>query len=60
MALDEPTADDQIFENEGFNLIIEKTLFDQLGGVKIEYQRSPWLGAGFKITPSERVSGGCC
>ena len=36
LALDEPTAGDEIFENSGYTLCIEKDLYKQAGDVSID------------------------
>ena len=65
MALDEPSDDDEIFEQETFKVIVDKKLYDQLGGVRIDYG-ADWQGVGFTVKPingsgeSSCGSGGCC
>lgn len=60
MALDEPSDSDEVFEKDGFNVVIEKGLLDQIKGVKIEYETNKWRGAGFRISPTFQVSSCSC
>ena len=60
MALDEPKASDEVVHSNGFEVVMEKHLLDQLGGVTIDYRTNRWMGSGFHISPTYRFSGSCC
>lgn len=49
LALDEPTENDEKYEEGKLTFIIEKKLADNFPGVKIEYQDS-WFGKGFVVS----------
>lgn len=59
MALDEPSDNDEVFPQENYKLIIEKSLLDELGGVSIEFRDNKWMGSGFMIRPKRNHSGSC-
>ena len=52
LALDEPTADDEVFENSGYTLCIEKDLYKQSGDVSIDMSYM-----GFIVEPSLEIPG---
>jgi len=58
MALDEPSDADEVFKENGFDVVIEKQLLEQVKGVKIDYETSKWRGEGFRILPTYQ-SGSC-
>ena len=60
LALDELNDGDEVHKEEGFVVVIEKELLERLGGVKIDFQSSRWMGSGFFITPTYRAAGACC
>lgn len=60
MALDEPSSNDEVHKEQGFDVVIEKNLLNQLGGVRIDFEKSKWRGAGFRITPTYGSGGSCC
>jgi len=47
MALDEPKAEDAVYEFDGFKYIIRKTLMDRITPVKVDF-----TSLGFRITSS--------
>ncbi len=49
MALDEPTENDEIIEDNGVSYLIEKTLLEQVKPINVDYVETP-RGAGFSIT----------
>ena len=60
MALDEPSDEDEVFNRDGFDVIIEKQLLGRVQGVKIEYESSKWMGSGFRISPTYNAGGCAC
>ena len=58
MALDEPKETDEKLSSNGFDVVIEKSLLGQLGGVTIDYQTNRWMGSGFQVSPTYKFSGG--
>lgn len=57
LALDEKQEEDNIYEVEGFNFIVEKSIEEQYGPFEIDYSGG-WIGKGFVIT-SKKVYGSC-
>lgn len=59
LALDEPKDNDKTFEFNDLNFLIEESLLNSTGGVKVDYidagQRS-----GFSITSTNPMGGGGC
>jgi len=49
-----------VFEERGFDVVIEKKLLDRLGGVRIDFQRQPWMGARFSVVPMYQTGTGGC
>ena len=48
-------------QQEGsFELLIDKALLEQVGGVKIEFSMNRFMGSGFTIYPSRATPGGGC
>ena len=61
LALDEPSDRDAVQSEDGFDLIMEKALLNQLGGVSIDFVTYQWLGSkGFSVTPKQQGGGSCC
>jgi Fe-S cluster assembly iron-binding protein IscA len=60
LALDEPSEQDEVFKEAGFNLIMDKELIKRFGGVKIDFQSSRWFGSRFFITPKNEADSACC
>ena len=60
MALDEPSDDDEVFKQNGFEVVIEKGLLNRVRGVKIDYETSRWRGQGFRIYPTYEAEGCSC
>jgi len=58
MALDEPTENDESFENSGISYVIAKDLLDKVQPVKVDYVSSAY-GSGFKIESNLTSGGGC-
>jgi iron-sulfur cluster assembly protein len=56
MALDEPQASDEVFDEKGIKFIIEKDLFDRAKPISVDFVQSA-MGAGFMIK-SELSKGG--
>jgi Fe-S cluster assembly iron-binding protein IscA len=60
MALDEPSENDEVFHEDGFDVIMEKTLVSRFGGVRIDFQSNRWFGSRFFITPMYQTGTSCC
>ena len=58
MALDEPNDADATFDHEGFTLVAERQLIDELGGVAIDFVRNAH-GEGFDLRILGGEAGGC-
>ncbi|SKA83427.1 hypothetical protein SAMN02745704_01642 [Paucidesulfovibrio gracilis DSM 16080] len=55
MALDEPNDNDEKFESQGYDVLIEKELFTQTGDVRIDMTYY-----GFTVDSQHPVGGGGC
>jgi len=58
MALDEPTDQDEVFDDRGLNYIVEKELLERIKPIKIDYTHSAY-GAGFSISSSMEMGNAC-
>jgi iron-sulfur cluster assembly protein len=60
MALDEPKAEDEIFDEKGTKFIIDKDLFIQAKPINVDFITTP-NGSGFKLSSSlsAEAEGGC-
>lgn len=57
LALDEPAANDEVFNEAGFTFSVEKELLQKIGGVSIDFGYM-----GFMVTPEVPLAqqgGGC-
>jgi hypothetical protein len=46
---------------EGFDLIMEKGLLENMGGVSIDFRKQKWTNSGgFFINPARQSGGSCC
>jgi Fe-S cluster assembly iron-binding protein IscA len=59
MALDEPTDNDEIHEEEAFSIIVDKVLLTEFGGVNIDFRTDKYRGTGFFIEPADKSCGSC-
>lgn len=47
-------------QQEGsFDLLIDKKLLDQVGGIHIDFSTNRFMGAGFTIRPTRATPGSC-
>ena len=61
LALDEPSDQDAVQKEDGFDLVMEKALLNQLGGVSIDFVTYQWLGGkGFSVIPKHQAASSCC
>jgi Fe-S cluster assembly iron-binding protein IscA len=58
MALDESKENDQIFNDKGLTYVVEKSLYDNVKPIKIDYVSSA-MGAGFNIASSMQMGASC-
>jgi Fe-S cluster assembly iron-binding protein IscA len=58
MALDEPTEKDEIIDGEGFRLVVERELLEQVGGLHVDYVERGW-SSGFSIRVANQSTDGC-
>ena len=61
MALDESTKEDEVFEDRGVTYLVEKTLFEKVKPIVVDFVTTP-RGSGFKLTSSlsqESACGSC-
>ncbi len=59
LVLDEPTFYDEIIHENGFDIIIEKSLLSQVKGVEIICRPNQWIGTEFLVKPISSP-GSCC
>ena len=59
MALDEPKDNDEVFTDESFDVVVDKDLLAQIGGVNIDFQSNRWMGSGFSIQSAKPAGGAC-
>jgi iron-sulfur cluster assembly protein len=58
MALDESTAEDEVFEDRGVTYLVEKTLYEKVKPIAVEFITTP-RGGGFKLTSSLKQEQSC-
>ncbi|RLB40736.1 MAG: hypothetical protein DRH12_09655 [Deltaproteobacteria bacterium] len=58
MALDEPRENDEVFNNDGITYVIDKTLFEQVKPIKVDFVDSPF-GSGFSIQANLLMGASC-
>jgi len=58
MALDEPQATDEMFDEKGIRFVIEKELFDRAKPISVDFVQGA-TGAGFMIKSELSKSDGC-
>ncbi|HBB18302.1 MAG: hypothetical protein A3J94_13835 [Syntrophus sp. RIFOXYC2_FULL_54_9] len=61
MALDESTTGDEVFEDQGVKYLVEKTLFEKVKPISVDFITTP-RGGGFKLTSGlsqENACGSC-
>jgi len=51
LVLDEPTADDVVFNENGITIVVEEAIISKLGGVRIHARQNPYVGTEFRVTP---------
>jgi Fe-S cluster assembly iron-binding protein IscA len=63
LVLDEPKAQDKVYDFAPLKMVIDDALQGELGAVSVDYSDSVWR-SGFKITSSKPIGGGgsgkCC
>jgi iron-sulfur cluster assembly protein len=58
MALDESTTNDEVFEDGGIKFLVEKTLFEKVKPIAVDFITTP-RGGGFKLTSSLSKESAC-
>jgi iron-sulfur cluster assembly protein len=58
MALDESKNDDETFDDRGLTYVIEKSLYENVKPIKVDYVSSA-MGAGFNIASSMPAGASC-
>ena len=58
MALDESKENDEVFNDKGLTYVVEKSLYDNVKPIKIDYVSSA-MGAGFNIASSMQMGASC-
>ena len=58
MALDEPTDQDEIFDDRGLSYIVDRDLLDKIKPIKIDYVNSAF-GSGFSISSALQMGNAC-
>lgn len=59
LALDEPQADDEVFNVGGITYTIDKKLYEQVKPISVDYVETP-RGSGYKITANTANLGQDC
>jgi Fe-S cluster assembly iron-binding protein IscA len=59
MVLDEPIAEDEVFQENGITFAIDKKLFERVKPIQIDFVETS-RGAGYQITSSLQKSCGSC
>jgi iron-sulfur cluster assembly protein len=59
MALDESRDDDREFDDHGIRFIVEKSLYERVKPIKVDYVNSH-MGSGFNITSNMPVQPSSC
>jgi Fe-S cluster assembly iron-binding protein IscA len=57
LALDEPKANDKVYDLAPLKIVIDDSLQGELGAVSVDYSDSVWR-SGFKITSAKPIGGG--
>ncbi len=57
MALDESHDDDEVFTDRDVTYLVNKTLFEKVKPVAIDYEQNP-RGGGFKLSSNMDAAGG--
>jgi Fe-S cluster assembly iron-binding protein IscA len=57
MVLDEPKETDDIFDVDGFTMLLDKKLHEQTKAVAVDYAYSA-MGGGFSVTSETPIGGG--
>ncbi len=58
MALDESRENDEVFDDKGLTYVVEKSLYDDVKPIKIDYVSSP-MGEGFNIASNMQMDASC-
>jgi Fe-S cluster assembly iron-binding protein IscA len=58
MALDESTTNDEVFEDQGIQFLVEKTLFEKVKPITVDFITTP-MGAGFRLTSNLSQESAC-
>ena len=58
LTLDESTDKDDTVQLEGFSVIAEKKLLNEMSGVEIDYREGPY-GGGFVVRPGAKGESNC-
>ena len=48
-----------MFEDDGLTIVVEKRLLQSLGGVRIDFQTSRWMGGRFSVVPLSQTEASC-
>ncbi len=59
MALDEPTDNDEVHQDESFTVVVDKDLLTECGGVNIDFKTDKFRGTGFFIEAVNKPDGSC-
>jgi Fe-S cluster assembly iron-binding protein IscA len=57
LVLDEPKAQDKVYDFAPLKMVIDDSLQGELGVVSVDYNDSVWR-SGFKITSAKPIGGG--
>jgi iron-sulfur cluster assembly protein len=58
MALDESTTGDEVFEDRGVKFLVEKTLFEKVKPITVDFINTP-RGGGFKLSSNLSQQSAC-
>ncbi len=59
LVLDEPTFYDEVFHENGFDIIIEKSVLSRMKGVEIIARPNQWIGTEFLVKPISPTGSSC-
>jgi len=60
MVLDEPSEDDNVFNQEGITYVVNKDLFERVKPIKVDFINSPRGGGFFIFSNLGKECGSCC
>lgn len=53
LVLDEPQDSDIVFHRDGFDIIVDKTLWEAVQGITIDARYNQWIGTELVVKPTK-------